>query len=134
MKNFIITFPESKGMLNIADNFGDSVQLNPVQAMDLMDFLLRHAEHIRACMSTDDVEERAWSEFLKQSAVNGIGAMEISEAERLSLLEPTPFDAGVCKCGAFVEAGKLHEHKCLTWEEKERINDQERQAYCGYKD
>lgn len=112
MKNFTITFPLEQGMLNISDNFGGSVQLNPVQAMDLMDFLLRRAETIRRCMSTDAIEERAWSEFLKQNTVSGIGAMEISEAERLALLEPTPFDAGVCKCGKFVEAGKLHEHQC----------------------
>lgn len=100
-------------MLHIADNLGGSVQINPVQAMDLMDFLLRHAERIRACMSTDDVEVEAWEAFLKQNAVNGIGALEVSEAERLALLEPTPFDAGVCgSCKAFVEAGKLHEHQC----------------------
>lgn len=112
MQNFTITFPLSDGTLNIQDNTGSTIQLNPAQAMDLMDFLLRHAETIRRCMSTDAIEERAWSEFLKQNAVNGIGALEVSEAERLALLEPTPFDAGVCRCGAFVAAGKLHEHQC----------------------
>lgn len=112
MQNFIITFPESNGALNIQDNAGSVVQLNAVQAMDLMDFLLRHAQIIRACMSTDAIEERAWQAFLKQNAVNGVAPLEISEAERLALLEPTPFDAGVCKCGEFVAAGRLHEHHC----------------------
>lgn len=134
MKNFTITFPLEQGMLHISDKFGGAVQINPVQAMDLMDFLLRHAERIRGHMSTDAIEERAWNEFLKQNAIDGVGAMEPSEAERLSLLEPTPFDAGVCKCGEFIPAGKLHEHRCLTWEERERLNDLERLAYCGYED
>jgi hypothetical protein len=100
-------------MLHIADNFGGSVQLNPVQAMDLMDFLLRHAERIRKYMSTDALEAHAWNEFLKQNAVNGLAPMELSEAERLALLEPTPFDSGVCRCGKFVAAGRLHEHQCI---------------------
>jgi hypothetical protein len=124
LKNFTITFPEQQGMLNISDNFGGSVQLNPVQAMDLMDFLLRHAERIRKHMSTDAIEAHAWEAFERHNAItcicgvegckglDGIIPSELSEAERLSLLEPTPFDSGVCKCGAFVEAGKLHEHKC----------------------
>ncbi len=62
------------------------------------------------------------------------GHLEPSEQERLSLLEPTPFDSGVCHCGEFVPAGRLHEHKCFSWEERERLNDQERLAYCGYEE
>lgn len=112
MQNFTISFPESDGTLVIQDNAGGSVQLNPVQAMDLMDFLLRKAEVIRGHMRADAIEERAWNEFLKQNAICSMGVLEISEAERLALLEPTPFDSGICKCGKFVEAGRLHEHKC----------------------
>jgi hypothetical protein len=124
MQNFTITFPESKGVLHIQDNFGGAIQLNPVQAMDLMDFLLRHAERIRGHMSTDALETAAWESFQRQNAIEcicgvpgckgleGLIPSELSEAERLSLLEPTPFDAGVCKCGAFVAAGRLHEHQC----------------------
>lgn len=124
MSNFTISFPESKGMLSIQDSIGGSIQLNPVQAMDLMDFLLRKAEMIRACMSTDALETAAWESFQRQNAIecvcglegckglDGVIPGELSEAERLSLLEPTPFDSGVCKCGKFVAAGRLHEHQC----------------------
>jgi hypothetical protein len=44
-------------------------------------------------------------------------ALVPSEAERLSLLEPTPYDAGVCKCGEFVAAGMLHAHRCVSEDE-----------------
>jgi hypothetical protein len=122
MQNFIITFPE-QGMLSIQDNAGNTVLLNPKQAIDLMDFLLKYAELIRGYMSTDELEVGAWEAY--QNAIEpcecgvegckgleGIIPDELSEAERLSLLEPTPFDSGICRCGAFVEAGRLHEHQC----------------------
>lgn len=124
MQNFTISFPESNGTLNIQDNAGSAIRLNPVQAMDLMDFLLRHAGRIRKYMSTDALETAAWESFQRQNAIEcicgvpgckgleGLIPNELSEAERLSLLEPTPFDSGVCRCGAFVEAGRLHEHQC----------------------
>jgi hypothetical protein len=78
--------------------------------------------------------QRIEEEMRNKYQSEDINPLEPSETERAALLEPTPYDAGVCTCGEFVAAGKLHEHKCLTWEEKERLNDQERLAYCGWEE
>ena len=73
----------------------------------------------------DEQGRKAWNAFRVDNAIqcicgvpgckglDGIIPDELSEAERLSLLEPMPFDSGVCgSCGEFVAAGRLHEHRC----------------------
>lgn len=58
------------------------------------------------------LEEAMWKKYQAEEA------LVPSEEERLSLLEPTPYDAGVCQgCGEHIAAGMLHEHQCVSEDE-----------------
>lgn len=51
-----LLFDEARAFLYIADNFGGNIDLNPKQAMELLDFLLEKAEDIREYIQDDDCD------------------------------------------------------------------------------
>src|SRR5437879_2221266 len=80
LKEFTFLFDEGRAYLYIADNFGGNVDLNPQQAIELMDFLLLHAEDIRGYtlkyggeeQKMQVLEEAMWEEYLDEEAIEPV--------------------------------------------------------------
>lgn len=56
-RQLTVTFDEARAFLYISDNFGGNIDLNPKQAMELLDFLLQKAEDIRGYITPEDIAQ-----------------------------------------------------------------------------
>jgi hypothetical protein len=64
-----IIFDEARAFLYIADNFGGNIDLNPKQAMELLDFLLQNAKDIRGYITPEDAAQSMLDKYQQEQGM-----------------------------------------------------------------
>jgi hypothetical protein len=88
-----VLFDEARAFLYISDNFGGNIDLNPKQALELMDFLLREAETIRGYTLVEEMAEaeqemQALDTSVDPDGLDKEGQQAWNEYQRPEAIEP----------------------------------------------